>query len=111
MSVSRQYQDFVLELLGPLDPMARRMFGGVGLFHGGVMFGLLSRDIFYLRVDDTTRERFERAGSAPFSYTRAGRPVSLAAYYAVPEDLLDRPDAMLQWSRDAIAVAHRARRS
>ena len=80
------------------------MFSGVGLFHGGVMFGLLARDAMYLRVDDTTRERFEGAGSQPFSYLRGEREVSLSAYYVVPEDLLDRQDELLQWTRDAIAI-------
>ena len=73
MAVSRGFQDFILDLLGPLDPMPRRMFSGVGLFHGGVMFGLLAREAMYLRVDDMTRERFERAGSRPFSYQRGER--------------------------------------
>ena len=82
MAVSRGFQEFILDLLGPLEPMARRMFSGVGLFHGGVMFGLLVRDAMYFRVDDTTRERFERAGSRPFSYMRGDREVSLSAYYA-----------------------------
>ena len=44
MAVSRGFQDFVLDLLEPLNPVSRRMFSGVGLFHGGVMFGLLVRD-------------------------------------------------------------------
>jgi DNA transformation protein len=109
-SVSRQFQDFVLDLLAPLDPVARRMFSGVGLFHGGVMFGLLIREAFYLRVDDTTRAQFERAGSAAFSYNRAGRMVSLAAYYTVPEWLLDQPDELLRWARDAIGAARTAKR-
>ena len=108
MVVSRGFQDFILDLLGPLDPVSRRMFSGVGLFHGVVMFGLLARDAMYLRVDDTTRERFEGVGSTPFSYWRGEREVSLSAYYVVPEDLLDRQDELLQWTRDAIASARRA---
>jgi DNA transformation protein len=110
MTVSRGYQALILDLLADLDPAARRMFGGVGLFHSGVMFGLLVRDTMFLRVDDTTRERFETAGSRPFSYTRAGREVSLSAYYAVPEDLMDRQDELLQWARDAVIVARATRR-
>jgi DNA transformation protein len=109
-SVSRQYQEFILDLLRPLGPTARRMFGGVGLFHSGAMFGLLSGEMFFLRVDDTTRGRFERAGSTPFSYTRSGKEVSLSAYYVVPEDLLDQQDELLQWARDAVIVARAAQR-
>jgi DNA transformation protein and related proteins len=108
MAVSRGFQEFILDLLGPLEPMPRRMFSGVGLFHGGVMFGLLVSDVMYLRVDDVTRERFEQAGSRPFSYRRGEREVSLSAYYLAPEDLLDRQEDLLQWSRDAIAAARRA---
>jgi DNA transformation protein len=107
-NVSQGFQDFILDLLGSLDPLARRMFSGVGLFHSGVMFGLLVRDVLYLRVDDATRERFERAGSGPFSYRRGERQVSLSSYYLVPEDLLDRQDELLQWAQDAIAAARRA---
>ena len=84
------------------------MFSGVGLFHGGVMFGLLVRDTMYLRVDETTREQFERAGSGPFTYQRGEREVSLSAYYVVPEGLLDQQDELLQWARNAIAAARRA---
>jgi DNA transformation protein and related proteins len=109
-SVTRQFQDFVLDLLAPLDPMPRRMFSGVGLFHGGVMFGLLIRDAFYLRVDDKTRARFEQAGSAPFSYMRGDHMVSIAAYYAVPEDVLDQPDEVVQWARDAVVAARAVKR-
>jgi DNA transformation protein len=108
MPVSRGFQAFILDLLGSLAPVPRRMFSGVGLFHGGVMFALLARDAMYLRVDDTTREQFERAGSRPFSYQRGEREVSLSAYYVVPEDLLDRQDELLLWTRDAIATARRA---
>ena len=110
MAVSRSYQEYIVELLSPLEPMARRMFSGVGLFHNGVMFGLLAGDVLYFRVDDTTRERFERAGSRPFSYMRGAREVSLSAYYLVPEDLLDRQDDLLQWARDAVTSAHSAQR-
>jgi TfoX/Sxy family transcriptional regulator of competence genes len=77
--VSPRFQAFVVDLLTPLSPVARRMFSGVGLFHSGAMFGLLVRDTLYFRVDAATRERFERAGSEPFSYMRGERRVSLSA--------------------------------
>lgn len=107
-SVSEGFQDFVLDLLGPIDPVARRMFSGVGLFHGGAMFGLMVRDVLYLRADDASRDRFIAAGSRPFSYQRGEREVSLSTYYAVPEDLLDRQDELLQWVREAIVATRRA---
>jgi len=110
MAVSREYQDFVLDLLRPLSPLARRMFGGVGLFQGGVMFALLADDTLHFRVDERARPRFEAAGCMPFHYRRGGREVSLTAYYAVPDDLFDRDDALLDWARDAVTAALAARR-
>jgi DNA transformation protein len=110
MAVSHNFQNFILDLLAPLNPVPRRMFSGVGLFHGGVMFALLVRDAMYLRVNDATRGRFEQAGSRPFSYRRGERQVSLPAYWILPEDLLDQHDDLLQWVGDAINAARTARR-
>jgi DNA transformation protein len=103
--VSQEFQAFILDLLAPLNPVARRMFSGVGLFRDGVMFGLLARDSMHLRVDARSRERFEAAGSAPFTYNRAGRTVSIESYYALPDGLLDQPDELQDWARDAIGAA------
>ena len=103
--MGQEFQAFILDLLAPLNPVARRMFSGSGLFRDGVMFGLLVRDSLYLRVDTRTRERFEAAGSAPFTYSRAGRMVSIESYFAVPDGLLDQPDELQDWARDAIGAA------
>lgn len=109
-SVSPQFRAFILDLLAPLSPSARGMFSGTGLFHDGVMFGMLIRDALYLRVNDITRVKFEAAGSEPFGYVRNGQAVSIASYYAIPEGLLDQPDEVLAWAREAIGAAGGAKR-
>lgn len=110
MAVGAEFRDFVLDLLAPLRPSARRMFGGVGIMRDGLMFALLAGDAMYFRVDEQTRARFEAEGCAPFGYRRAGREVSIGSYYAVPERLYDEPDALVEWARDAIAAAHAVKR-
>ena len=109
MAVGAEFEAFVLDLLAELRPVARRMFGGVGILRDGAMFALLSRDVRYFRVDATTRPRFEAAGCPPFRYDRAGRQVSIEGYYAVPDDLYDEPERLVTWAREAIEVARRAR--
>ena len=53
---------YLLELLAPVGPVsARRMFGALGLFHRGVMFGLISREELFLKVGDENRAAFEAA--------------------------------------------------
>ena len=41
------------------------MFGGVGLYHRGVFFGIIAGDTLYLKVDDTSRREYESAGMGP----------------------------------------------
>ena len=107
MAVTPAFRDYVLDLLAPLHPTAKRMFGGVGIMRNGTMFALLSRDELYFRVDDTTRTRFEAAGCTPFGYNRAGRDVVIASYYAVPPDLYDQSEELLTWANEAAAAAQR----
>ena len=56
LKVTDAFKSFVLDQLEELgDVTARSMFGGVGLYHRGVFFGLLARDTLYLKVDERTR--------------------------------------------------------
>jgi|GEM_PF-177665 len=75
---------------------ARRMFGGYGIYHDGVMIGLISDEVLYLKVDDQTRERFRAADSGPFMYTRRGETVP-TSYWSVPEAAMDSPQDMKPW--------------
>lgn len=98
---------FILEQLSGLrDLIPKPMFGGLGLYADGVFFGLVARDRLYLKVDDSNRARFERAGSAPFR-PHADRPFTMS-YWDVPADVLEDADELLVWARTAIAVAKAA---
>ncbi len=104
------YADFVLEQLEPLGgASARRMFGGVGLFRDGLMFGLIATDTLYLKVDDGNRGDYEAAGTGPFLYTREGREIALS-YYEAPAELFDDADELSAWARRAFEAAMRAKK-
>ena len=110
MSVSESYKRFVLDQLEELgDVTPRSMFGGVGLYHRDVFFGIVAGDVLYLKVDDATRGDYERAGMGPFKPypDRAGT----MQYYAVPLDVLESAVALAEWARRAIDVARRAIRA
>lgn len=87
------------------------MFSGAGIFADGLMFGLIVRDVIYLKADETSIPDFEREGSAPFTYTRGrkiGRPTQHALpYWRLPERLYDDPDELAVWARQALAAAER----
>ena len=97
---------YLLELLAPLGPVvARPMFGGVGLFHGGTMFGLIAREELFLKVGDANRPAYEAAGEAPFSYATKNGTHTLRSYWRCPPDLLDEAETLRMWVRQAVEVA------
>jgi DNA transformation protein len=86
----------------------RRMFGGAGFFHEGLMFALVTDDTLYFKTDEASRARFETEGLPPFSYaTKAGRH-TLTSYWRAPERCLDDPDVMALWCRKAFEAALKA---
>src|SRR5438045_7211029 len=56
LSVSPAFRSFVLDQLEEVGEVtARSMFGGVGLYHRGIFFGIIARDSLYLKVGDANR--------------------------------------------------------
>ncbi|MBL8564399.1 MAG: TfoX/Sxy family protein [Hyphomicrobiaceae bacterium] len=108
MTASAQHLEHLLELLAGAGPViARRMFGGAGLYADGIMFALVANDILYLKADAETEPRFRDAGMIPFTYTGRGKAVVMS-YWRAPEHLYDEPDEMVEWARAAMAAARRA---
>ena len=102
------WADFVLEVLGAWRPVtARRMFGGHGLYHTGVMFALIADGQLYLKVDDESRGAFDAAGLSPFVYEAKGRRVALS-YHRAPDAMLDEPDVAREWAERGWQTALRA---
>jgi DNA transformation protein len=104
--------DFIRDLFVQFRPVTvRRMFSGAGIFADGLMFGLVVRDVIYLKADDGSRADFERGGCAPFTYTRGKKSGRLSEhalpYWRLPERLYDDPDELADWARRAFAVAER----
>ena len=108
LRVSDSYKRFVLDQLEELgEVQARSMFGGLGLYHRDLFFGIVAADVLYLKVDDTTRGDYERAGMGPFK-PFPGRTPSMR-YYAVPLEVLESAEELARWARRAVDVAKRAR--
>lgn len=105
--MTSQTVDYLLELLEPLGQVsARKMFGGYGIYHQGLMIGLVADDTLYLKVDEQIRAAFTAAGSEPFVYHKRGKPYSMS-YYRAPESALDETDELCRWARLAYAAAVR----
>lgn len=81
------------------------MFGGVGLFHNGMMFGLIAREELFLKVGDLNRAAYEAAGEAPFLYDTKHGTNTIRSYWRCPPELLDDPKTFRQWARQAVEAA------
>ena len=108
MVASDSFGEFLRELLEPLGRVGmRRMFGKTGVFCDGVMFGVVTDGMLYLRVDDHNRAAFREAEAFPLlSYRKQGRSIDLS-FWPAPERLFDEPDELVRWARVALAAAHR----
>jgi DNA transformation protein and related proteins len=111
MAVSPDYLDHLLDQFAGFGPVeARRMFGGVGIFRGRLMIGLVTDDTLYFKTDDRTRADFEAAGMTPFSFAARGRQM-ITSYYEAPAEVFEDPEILARWARSAHDVALRADRA
>ena len=105
LKVSDGFKSFVLDQLDELgDVTPKSMFGGVGLYHRGVFFGILARDTLFFKTNDGNRADYRRAGMKSFK-PYLDRPGRSTNYYAVPLDVLESPPELAEWARKAIAAA------
>ena len=101
------FVEFCLEQLEDLDHVrSRRMFGGHGIYAGGVFFANIHHGRLYLKTDETTRPVHEERGMGPF---RPNPRQVLRSYYEVPPEVIERRRELSEWARGAIACQERAR--
>ena len=111
MRAHGKFTTYLLDLLTPLGGVsARSMFGGVGLFHNGMMFGLIAREELFFKVGEANRPAYEDAGEAPFTYDTKNGSHTLGSYWRCPPDVLDDPELLRAWARPAIEAALAAAR-
>jgi DNA transformation protein and related proteins len=108
MVASDSFAEFLGEQLAPLGRVTmRRMFGKTGVFCDGMMLGMVTDNMLYLRVDDHNRLAFEEARSSPpLNYEKKGETIDLS-FWRAPERLFDEPDELVAWARLALAAARR----
>jgi DNA transformation protein len=85
------------------------MFGGLGVFRQGLMFGLVADDILYLKGDAETAGRYEAEGCRQFVYESKGKPTAMS-YWRLPDELYDDPEAFAAWAETAFAAALRSQK-
>lgn len=105
MAVQEQYLAFVLEQLEGLGRVStRRMFGGVGLYCGGLFFGLIDDDTLFFKTDTSNYAEYQ-ARRMPRFMPPADRPLGPTGYHQVPADIIEDGEMLVSWGHKAVAVA------
>ncbi len=87
--------------------LVKRMFGGHGVYCDGLFIAILSEETLYFKADEVSRQTFETAGCARFSYPRAGKTATLN-FYAAPAEAMESPALISPWAGLALDAALRA---
>ena len=94
------FKDFVLDQLDGLRGVTcSAMFGGYGLYHGEVFFGIVHKGRLYFKTDDASREAYRTHGMKPF---RPNRRQTLKTYYEVPVEIVEDAEQLVAWARQAV---------
>ena len=104
MSLSEAQIDRALELFAEVpDITTRKMFGGIGIYSGGVIFAVVMSDgTIRLKGMGAMVDRFEALGMARWLYQRPGQKQSSMPYWALPEEALDDPAQASALAREAL---------
>jgi len=101
--------DEIQDLFSSFGPVrVRRMFGGAGIYAEAGMFALVADGELYFKADAVTEPSFVEEGSGPFVYEAGGGRRTVMSYWRVPERLLDDPEELAAWARQACGAAERA---
>ena len=105
--MGESFTSYLRDLFADLGPVSlRKMFGGQGLYHDGVIIGLVIGDELFLKTDAITRTAFEQAGGEPFTYQGKGKPVVMS-YFSPPAEAMESAQSMKPWARLAWEAALR----
>lgn len=95
--------------LGSVD--IKRMFGGKGIYHRGLIIALEADGDILLKADAISGPEFAAAGSRQWHYEGKsnGKPVAMP-YWTVPEEAIDDLDRFAVWAGKAYEASVRAKK-
>lgn len=105
--MGESFDDHLRELFTALGPVTlRRMFGGQGVYHDGLIIGVVMGEELFLKTDALSVAAFESAGGQPFVYEGQRKPVR-TSYWLPPAEAMESAQAMRPWALLAQEAARR----
>ena len=97
------------EIFAALGPVAiRRLFGGHGIYHAGLIVGAIMDGDILLKADAETEPLFVAAGATQWTYAFKRGTTIRMPYWTIPAAVIDDPDQRATWVRLALDAARRA---
>jgi DNA transformation protein len=81
-----EFVDYVIDQMGDPLIVAKKMFGGFGIYRDGAFFAIVDDGVLYLKTNNRTKPWYIKEGMGPF---RPNAKQTLKSYYEVPESILD----------------------
>jgi len=107
MSEFVKYLDVVFREFGTIT--SKKMFGGYGVYHQGIMFALVADDQLYLKTDNVNEKYFIEKSLAQFEYQKGDKVVKMS-YFLAPDDIMDDAEQAMIWGTRSFDAAKRAHR-
>ncbi len=96
-----EFKDFVVDQLTDLRGVTcLAMFGGHGLYHKGIFFGIIHRSRLYFKTTPATVAVYKRQGMKPF---RPNAKQTLKNYYEVPVGIIEDGEQLVTWAARALS--------
>jgi len=78
------------------------MFGDAALYQDELAFGMIARDVVYLKVDDTNRDKYIQEGSTQLKPFKSNATV--LSFYNVPPDIFEDSDTFIEWAKESLDI-------
>lgn len=96
MPVTDSYMQYINDQLSAFGSVEmKKMFGGIGIFKDGIMFGMLANDLLRFKVDATNQADYESYGMKAFYNEKKGKGMP---YWEVPLNVIEDHELLSQWA-------------
>ena len=105
MALSEDHINYILDQLAGVDEVShRKMFGGVGIFKEGKMFGMLNnKGALLMKVDDSNIQDYLDRDMLPFTHDK--NKTAKMPYYEVPAEVIEHRQQLKLWAEKSIEIA------
>lgn len=103
MAVSNDFLEYVLDQLSGWGGVyTKRMFGGAALYQEELAFGMIARNMVYLKVDSTNIDKYLKAGCSqlkPFENNK-----TVLSFFNVPDEIFENADEFKKWAQESWSI-------